>query len=206
MRHQGKITTWKDEQGFGFITPNGGGEPVFVHIKTFANRQRRPLVDEIVTYELASDGQGRAQARHVDYPGGRRGKPAASSGPSRLPLIVAALFLALVGIGVLTARLPLLVLGWYVGTSLVTFIAYSLDKAAAQADRRRTPEDRLHLLALIGGWPGALVAQNRLRHKSRKLSFLVVFWATVLLNCGALSWALTANGGRALRSALNGLV
>jgi cold shock CspA family protein len=35
MRYQGKITTWKDDQGFGFITPNMGGEPVFVHIKAF---------------------------------------------------------------------------------------------------------------------------------------------------------------------------
>jgi uncharacterized membrane protein YsdA (DUF1294 family) len=58
----------------------------------------------------------------------------------------------------------------------------------------------LHLLSLIGGWPGALIAQNRLRHKSRKGSFLLVFWATALLNCGGLAWLLTAPGGRALRS------
>lgn len=52
MRYQGKITNWKDDKGFGFITPNGGENQVFVHIKSFANRQRRPVGDEIVTYEL----------------------------------------------------------------------------------------------------------------------------------------------------------
>jgi len=56
--------------------------------------------------------------------------------------------------------------------------------------------------ALLGGWPGALVAQNRLRHKSSKMSFLVVFWATVLLNCVALGLYLTPAGGRVLRTVL----
>lgn len=55
MRYQGKITDWKDEQGFGFITPNDGGSKVFVHTKSFRNRQRRPEVREIVTYEQTTD-------------------------------------------------------------------------------------------------------------------------------------------------------
>ena len=49
-------------------------------------------------------------------------------------------------------------------------------------------ERMLHFIAVIGGWPGALVAQRVFRHKSRKLSFRLVFWATVALNCGALTW------------------
>ena len=96
MRYQGKITTWKDDQGFGFITPNMGGEPVFVHIKAFANRQRRPAGSEIVTYEIASDTRGRLQARNVAYVSERRAAPRGSSGPSRLPLVLAALFLVFV--------------------------------------------------------------------------------------------------------------
>ena len=51
MRRQGKIATWKDQQGFGFIAPDDGGEQIFVHIKSFSNRQRRPIGNEIVTYE-----------------------------------------------------------------------------------------------------------------------------------------------------------
>lgn len=69
--------------------------------------------------------------------------------------------------------------------SLVTYTVYALDKSAARRRRHRVPERTLHLLALFGGWPGALLAQQRLRHKTRKAAFRAVFWLTVLLN-GAL--------------------
>ncbi len=66
--------------------------------------------------------------------------------------------------------------------SVATYAVYALDKSAARRKRRRVPERTLHLLALLGGWPGALLAQQRLRHKSGKPAFLRVFWLTVLLN------------------------
>ena len=124
------------------------------------------------------------------------------AGPSRVPVVVAGLFLAFIAGLALTARLPPTMPWIYLGVSLVTFIAYAADKSAARDGRWRTPENTLHLLALLGGWPGALLAQYRLRHKSSKPSFLIVFWATVLLNCGALGWLLTANGSLALRASL----
>lgn len=37
MRYQGKITGWKDDKGFGFVIPNGGGQKAFVY---FANNER----------------------------------------------------------------------------------------------------------------------------------------------------------------------
>jgi uncharacterized membrane protein YsdA (DUF1294 family) len=84
----------------------------------------------------------------------------------------------------------------YAVISLITFIAYAVDKFAAQRGRWRTPEKTLHLLSLCGGWPGALLAQQYLRHKSTKTEFRVVFWGTVLANvigfivlCSALAQA-----------------
>lgn len=87
MRHQGKISDWKDDQGFGFITPNGGGQRVFVHINSFSSRQKRPLGDEIVTYELRPDARRRPQADSVAFVGNDR-PPAYPSGQGNIPLML----------------------------------------------------------------------------------------------------------------------
>jgi uncharacterized membrane protein YsdA (DUF1294 family) len=84
--------------------------------------------------------------------------------------------------------LPLGILALYLAASLTSAVAYRVDKSAAESGRWRTAESTLHLLALMGGWPGALVAQKVFRHKSRKPAFRVAFFATVALNCGVLLW------------------
>jgi uncharacterized membrane protein YsdA (DUF1294 family) len=86
------------------------------------------------------------------------------------------------------AELPAFVLWAYVGAGVVAFVAYAADKSAAAGGRRRVPESTLHVLAGLGGWPGALVAQQIFRHKTRKAAFQVVFWLTVAAHCGALAW------------------
>jgi uncharacterized membrane protein YsdA (DUF1294 family) len=83
---------------------------------------------------------------------------------------------------------------------------YAVDKSAASKGAWRTQESTLHLLALAGGWPGALVAQQKLRHKSRKHAFQSVFWLTVLLNCGAFVWLFSPTGAAALQSLIAGVV
>jgi len=201
MRHQGKITDWQDDQGFGFITPKGGGKKVFVHIKSFANRQRRPVGNEIVTYGLKTDANGRIQAESVAF-FGERVPSATSSGRSNVSLILATAFLVFVSGSVFAGKLPFAVLGLYFVASIVAFVAYALDKSAARNDQWRTHESTLHLFALIGGWPGALAAQRLLRHKTKKQSFQIVFWATVVLNCGALGWLFSSSGAEALHSIL----
>jgi uncharacterized membrane protein YsdA (DUF1294 family) len=90
--------------------------------------------------------------------------------------------------------LPALLLGWYAAASVATFAVYAADKSAAQRAARRTPENRLHLLSLCGGWPGALLAQQTLRHKSRKQPFRLLFWMTVILNCGLLAAGISQPG------------
>lgn len=74
----------------------------------------------------------------------------------------------------------------YVGlvavTSLVSFAAYGFDKRRAVTGGRRVPERTLLLLAFAGGWPGAIAAQQRFRHKTRKVPFLTAFWIVVVLH------------------------
>jgi uncharacterized membrane protein YsdA (DUF1294 family) len=101
---------------------------------------------------------------------------------------VATLFLAAVCGLAARGVLPIAVAAVYLAMSVAAVIAYGIDKSAAQRGEWRTSERTLHLLALIGGWPGALVARQVFRHKSRKLSFRSAFWATVTLNCAALLW------------------
>jgi cold shock CspA family protein len=67
MRYQGQITDWKDDRGFGFITPNGGTDQVFVHISAFGQRQQRPDINELVTYELVTGTKKGARAEEVLY-------------------------------------------------------------------------------------------------------------------------------------------
>lgn len=59
MRFQGRITEWKDDRGFGFITPNGGGAKVFLHFRSLQKGEPRPGGGELVTYEVvAVNGKG----------------------------------------------------------------------------------------------------------------------------------------------------
>ena len=71
--------------------------------------------------------------------------------------------------------------------SLVCFIAYGLDKRQAVNGGRRVSERTLHLMAFLGGWPGALLAQLEFRHKTQKVKFRIVFWMIVVLHVGIVS-------------------
>ncbi|MDB5340823.1 MAG: hypothetical protein JWN70_6442 [Planctomycetaceae bacterium] len=76
--------------------------------------------------------------------------------------------------------------------SLLCFIAYGFDKRRAARGGRRVPERTLHIMALLGGWPGAILGQQQFRHKTQKVSFLIVFWLVVLLHIsivGAVTYA-----------------
>ncbi|MCU7886066.1 MAG: cold shock and DUF1294 domain-containing protein [Candidatus Thiodiazotropha sp. (ex Lucinoma annulata)] len=201
MRTKGKITSWNDKKGFGFITPNTGGKQIFVHIKAFSNRNRRPEINQLITYALSTDKQGRPCAVKATLAGDRLPQKTKQKKGS-LSVSVAILFLVIVAVTVVTSKIPPLILAVYLILSLLTFIMYAVDKSAAKEGAWRTPESTLHLLSLAGGWPGAVVAQQKLRHKSKKQSFRTVFWVTVLLNCGLFIWLLTPTGGAIVKSFL----
>ena len=69
MRSKGKIASWNDDKGFGFITPLAGGKQVFIHVSAFGNRNRRPEINDVVTYALSTDKQGRPCAANATLAG-----------------------------------------------------------------------------------------------------------------------------------------
>ncbi|MBA6328823.1 DUF1294 domain-containing protein [Colwellia sp. MB02u-6] len=80
------------------------------------------------------------------------------------------------------------------GLSFLTFLSYAVDKSKAQRGASRTQESTLHMLALIGGWPGAALAQQILRHKLSKKTFKRIFWSTVMINLALLLWLYSSSG------------
>ena len=205
MRYQGKVKNWKDDQGFGFVTPNGGGQKAFVHIKAFSNSSYRPVEGDIITYELANDERGRFFAKNIRFAVGAA-TSSTSNKSSSLGTSFAILFGLLFGLSALLGRLPLEIVGLYLVSSIITFLAYAIDKSAAQNDRWRTKESTLHLFGLVGGWPGALLAQKTLRHKSKKQEFQTVFWVTVCANCFTLGWLLITKSGSTFLNSILGQV
>lgn len=195
MRQKGKITQWDDDKGFGFIQPMlkpaQKAEQVFLHAKAIQNRGRRPQVGEVVTYSVAKDPQGRNQAQQVSYAGEKQViKSARVAGSWPLKLVLG-FFLLLAG-GFWFGKLHYSVPAGYAILSVITYAMYAWDKRQAKNAGQRTRESTLQLMALIGGWPGALLAQNYIRHKSKKRSFRLMFCATVLFNIAALVWLISS--------------
>ncbi len=196
MRARGRVTRWNDDRGFGFITPDEGGRGVFVHIKAMP-RGRRPLVGDAVEFTVATDDSGRPEATDVRplVTGSRadRGRPASApppqrraSPPSTRGLVGAGLTavaaLAVHAVLVVTEAVPAVLLLAQLGACAVSFGLYARDKSAARTGTWRVPEATLHLVDLLGGWPGGLVARHVLRHKTRKQPFQRNFWLTVALH------------------------
>ena len=189
MRFTGRLKTWNDERGFGFIEAAQGGQEVFVHIKTFPSGTGRPSVGQVLSFEVETGRDGKKKARAVQYPARARpgrGRSVESPAPwTPMRILAIPMFAAVYAAVAVRWGLSLPILFTYFGMSVVTVFAYAFDKSAAVYGLWRTAENTLHLLSLAGGWPGALLAQQLLRHKTKKQSFVFAFWVTVLLNVGA---------------------
>ena len=186
MRLAGRISDWNDEKGFGFVVPNGGGDRAFVHVNELQRGSRRPVPGDLISYLTSKDQRNRLNAKEIRHAGQKVVAPRAPSRVPRAALGAAALAsssaLAVAGV------IPFLLVAALLGLSASAYPMYWLDKSAAQRNGQRTPEITLHLIGLAGGWPGALIAQQRFRHKTIKHPFQPVFWATVVLNVAAVTW------------------
>ncbi|MFV9657517.1 DUF1294 domain-containing protein [Pseudomonas sp. NY15366] len=207
---KGRLKSWDDAKGFGFIQPEGGGAQVFAHISAMRG-DRRPQPGDEVLYIEGRDEHGRLRAEHLRLAGElsldrqairRKPKSAVQTAPARRkPLAKPAKrtamqggirnFSSKVAVFSLLCALPLFgalqqigkglwwLLPLYLLASLLSFMQYWLDKRSAQSGGRRTAENTLHLVEMLGGWPGALVAQQVFRHKTRKGSYQAIFWLIV---------------------------
>nr|WP_316644032.1 DUF1294 domain-containing protein [uncultured Roseateles sp.] len=186
IRFTGTIKSWTDDRGFGFIEADQGGQEVFVHIKAFPARAGRPQLNQRVTFEIELNREGKKRARKVEL---------VRTAPSRAPkrrdnpaqwgtaslFSIPAFIVVYLAVAIIW-RVPGWCAGLYLAASVICFAAYAADKSAAKAGHWRVAESTLLLLGLTGGWPGAIVAQQVLRHKSNKASFRSAFWGSVVLN------------------------
>ena len=125
--------------------------------------------------------------------------------PKPVPrLLVGALSLLAVLLGTFFSLVPAVVTICYVLLSFLSYLMYSLDKTASGKNMQRIPESTLHSVDLLGGWPGALIAQQQFRHKTVKASFQSVFWVTVFINIAVVAWLVHTGIAQLLTTALLG--
>ena len=186
---QGVVIQWDRKKGYGFIQSKQVSKHVFCHVSE-CDFDGHPKVGQQVTFVLTTNAEGRDRAEQVR----RVGQSRFASVSWRVALVL--IYAIALSVLIVTQRIGIWILMLVSVLSVVCYLVYWLDKRAAQLDQWRTRERSLHLLAVLGGWPGALFAQGRLRHKSRKLGFQVVFWISVMLNCLLITGLATTAGQR----------
>lgn len=170
-----KVSKWNSEKGYGWLQYQG--KEVFLHIRDFDAGGREPGIGETVRFNMGQDDQGRPCATNAVSL-----RPRWLRMPSRSILGLSALLILPV-LALYHQHFSTLGIGLYGAClSLVTYATYAIDKRRAQSDAWRIPELYLHGLEMIGGWPGAWMAQRRLRHKSSKLSYQIKFWLIICLH------------------------
>lgn len=202
MRDQGRLVEWHDEKGYGFIQPNDTNKArVFLHIKEFSRPGPRPIVGCALDYQVALDGQGRYRATQVVYLKAFQTQKNVVNNVKvfktkdiqvKSPMvIVIVIYIVVLGVLAAIGRLPALLPIFLILMNVVCYWFYSQDKEAAQLGNRRVPEQTLHVFSFLGGWPAAWLAQQRLRHKTQKASFLRIYRLTIIFHVLLLLWLIS---------------
>lgn len=201
-RLSGIVSYWRDDKGFGFVSI-GNAERLFFHIRDFTvPPSQRPQQGDKLSFQLGIDKQQRsyAVAIRLEEAAVTSVKAIPISGPNfaqaqqqaryfRYVFFVLLLLSLLAGSFVFTVPL------FYLEASLFTYWLYQIDKKlAASGQHSRLPEESLQMFSLIGGWPGALLAQKRLHHKLHKAPFQREFRFVIYGNSCFLLWLLSEPG------------
>lgn len=89
-----------------------------------------------------------------------------------------------------TGFMALCLAGYFLLANALAYTAFAVDKSRAIRAQARIPERSLLILAILGGWLGAKIAQHRLRHKTRKQPFSFLLNLSVLILPGLLATAI----------------
>ncbi|WP_130803708.1 DUF1294 domain-containing protein [Acinetobacter ihumii] len=203
MRDQGRLVQWFDEKGYGFIQPNDiDKDRVFLHIKDFARPGPRPIVGCALEYVVILDEQGRYRAKQATYlkatqtrvtsPNTQQVHNTATSSARFAPMQLAAI-IYIVAVAILSAMhlLPAYSFIFIALMNALSYWLYAQDKEAAQLGNRRVPEQTLHIVSFLGGWPAAWLAQQKLRHKTQKQPFRKIYFCSIVLNILLLLWLIS---------------
>lgn len=172
---RGRLAEWNDGKGFGWIVAPGGNR-VFAHIKDFERGQLRPVAGDEVTFTPGTGEDERPKAVAI-----RLVRKTARIGAGAWLGWVLLLVLPIAG-GIHDGFHWWVIPAWYAVASVVAWCLYASDKRRAREGLWRVKETTLHLTEILGGWPGAFLAQRKFRHKTVKRSFQGAFWLAVLIH------------------------
>lgn len=207
-RLSGTVSYWRDDRGFGFVTTDTA-QRLFFHIRDFATAPaKRPQQGDKLSFRLGQDKQQRpyAVALQLEEAVVHTITATKNRGPDCAHIQQKAwcfryLFFALLLLSLLAGSFAFTVPLFYLEASLFTYWLYQIDKKlAASGQHSRLPEESLQMFSLIGGWPGALVAQKRLHHKVHKAPFQREFRFVIYGNSCFLLWLLSEPGAKFLQN------
>lgn len=184
--YYGEIVHWNDAKGYGFIRMSKEQPNIFFHISNYAYHHRRPKKGETVAFLLNQNNHLKPTASRVVVQGHEDTlyQSDAHDQHTTKPYLAEAViytFLDILFYTILASiSIPIALASLII--SVLTFMLYSLDKHASLKNSQRVPEASLHIAALLGGWPGALIARPLLRHKTSKNRFIIFFWLSVIIN------------------------
>jgi len=196
--YEGIIKSWKVDKGYGFIQPSGGGKDIFIHIRDLKHSNYLPQQGDSVCYQVVAENNGKLRAYGAFIKGQeisqlyrkksfkknqtQEQKTRREYRLGMLPILVIATIPFVFSSLLIKEQHNFIPFFTYLLMSLATFIVYAYDKTKAHKNEWRVSEQKLQLLALLGGWPGALITQRVIRHKNKKTSFQVIFWIIVIIH------------------------
>ena len=199
MRDQGRLVEWHEDEDYGFIQPNDRDKDlVFIQLKDFARPGPRPIVGCALDYTVILDEQSRFRAQQVVYLKAAQTKTLKPSHtkPQSSQRVDA---IQILGISYILILAALVLMGWLSGMmvllvsliNVLTYWCYAQDNEAQQMGKQGIPEYVLHILAFLGGWPAAWLAQQKLRHKTQKQPFRQIYFCTIGFHLLLLMWLIS---------------